>query len=304
MDYSEYHSSDEIDSALAELENQYPDISRRVILGYSQGNRPIWGLKISDNPAVDENEPILYIDAGIHGNEWIGVEVAFFTATYLLENYTSDPKVQNIINQLEIWIVPMLNPDGHHLLEVQAIPEILSIQEIGRKNSFDVFNFMAGTDLNRNFDTRWGDTSDGSSHVPISINYCGERAFSEPETQAIRNLLIRRPPSASIHYHSYGQYIAYPGEDDPDSIYLAQEMANRIHAVNGEAYDVQHTYKSGGEKEWIYDIFSCPSFVVELRPSGTPPGYMLPQSQIEETAEENLAGSLFLMEWIEGHHPL
>ncbi|MBU0993123.1 MAG: zinc carboxypeptidase [Proteobacteria bacterium] len=296
-DYAEYHNYDELGFELADLANLFPSVSRLSTIGHTHENRAIWALKISDNVETDEDEPVVYIDGGIHGNEWIAVEVALFTAKHLLENYESDNRIRNIVNGAEIWIVPMLNPDGHSALEIQSNPELASLQEIGRKNGLDNSEINPGVDLNRNYDSNWGNEDDGTSHTPSSAYYCGEFPFSEPEALAVKDFLDIHPPSASISYHCYGQYIAYAGGTDSNSIYLAENMASLITGVNGVNYDFKHTYKSGGEKEWIYDTFSIPAFVVELRPTAIPPGYMLPAEEIQATVNENLSGSLFLMEW-------
>ncbi len=301
-EYTDYHCYDEISHELIELENLYPSISQLWIIGESHETRSIFALKISDNVESDEDEPVVYIDGGIHGNEWIAVEVAFYTAKHLLENYESDSRIHDIVNGTEIWIVPMLNPDGHNYLSNQLVPELASFREVGRKNRRDNSHRRSGVDLNSNFDSDWGNENEGSSHDPSSIFYCGPFTFSEPETAAVRDLLYEHPPSVSISYHSFGQYIAYARENDSTSIFLAETMAMHIEDVNGMRYDFEHTYKSGGEKEWIYDTFSCPSFVVELRPDSISPGYMLPQAEIQLTAEENIAGSLFLMEWAIDNH--
>jgi len=296
--FTEYHQYDELTSELSQLEDTYPSISKLSIIGQSHETRSIWALKISDNVASDEAEPVIYIDGAIHGNEWIGVEAALFTAKHLLENYESDPIIQNIVDNAEIWIVPMLNPDGHSNLSNQPFPRAASLLEVGRKNRMDTC-CTHGVDLNRNYDSDWGNTAYGASHDPTSMYYCGPNAFSEPETSAVRDLLNANPPSASISYHSYGQYITYAGETDSASIYLAQNMSTLIGAVNGMHYDSRYTQKSGGAKEWIYDTFSCPAFVIELRPDEgcTYPGYLLPHEDIAPTVEESLAGSVFLFEW-------
>ncbi len=300
-DFTEYHDYDEITSELSELEDTYPSISQLSTIGLSYEMRSIWALKISDNVESDEDEPVVYIDGGIHGNEWIAVEAAYYTAKHLLENYELDPRIQNIVDHAEIWIVPMLNPDGHSHLRNNSFPEIASnFFEMGRKNRRDNDCVTKGVDLNRNFDSDWGNKDDGTSHNPLSIYYCGPNPFSEPETSAVRDLLNANPLSASISYHSYGQYIAYAGETDSASIFLAENMSTQMGDVNGVIYDFVHTYKSGGAKEWIYDTFSCPAFVVELRPDegSMYPGYMLPIEEITPTIEESLAGSLFLIEWV------
>lgn len=299
-DYSNYFSYDETRAGLSELPREYPSICELWDIGSSHEERMLIALKITGNTGSDEPKPVIYIEGGIHGNEWISVNVTYHIAKYLLENYASDTTVRKIVDHLEIWIIPMLNPDGHVVLENQTNLDVSSFLEIGRKNRYDGSKLMSGVDLNRNFNSNWGDTADGTSLNPLSPYYCGEAPFSEPETLAVRDLLNRIKPSLTIHYHNYGQHIAYAAENDGESAYLAENMAAAISAVNGVSYAFKHTYKSGGAKEWIYDTFSCPSFLVELRPKTGIPGYMLPESKIEATVKENIEGALFLLSYMSG----
>jgi Predicted carboxypeptidase len=110
---STYHTYDQMKTDLTNLATTYSNIAKLDTIGFSVQGRPILCLKISDNPRTNEKEPKIRIAGAIHGNEWIGAEVSYLYAKYLLENYASNDTVRNMVNNREIYIIPILNPDGH-----------------------------------------------------------------------------------------------------------------------------------------------------------------------------------------------
>ena len=141
-----------------------------------------------------------------------------------------------------------------------------------------------------------------SSQVPSDETYVGPRAFSEPETQAVRDLIACGSFAGVITYHSYSQLILYPwGYTDrpvPDAhdrelmVGLAAEMQTLIRDVHGSVYTPQQSsalYPTAGDTtDWTYGIYGIPSFTIELRPRTVQEGgFILPASQIQPTWEEN-----------------
>jgi len=92
--------------------SDYPDLAVLDTIGYSHDNHLVLALKITDNPHVDEDEPEFFYSAQMHGDELIGQIVMLRLIDYLLSNYNSDPQVQNLVDNVEIWINPLANPDG------------------------------------------------------------------------------------------------------------------------------------------------------------------------------------------------
>ena len=116
-----------------------------------------------------------------HAREWIAVEVPFLLAKELVER-ADDPQIAGWLSKGEVWVAPMVNPDGH---EHSRIDQRLWVTaEATRTGSF-------GVDPNRNYGYMWGilNVPDLRSHVPSDETYVGPRAFSEPETQAVRDLI-------------------------------------------------------------------------------------------------------------------
>jgi murein tripeptide amidase MpaA len=125
------------------------------------------------------------------------VEVPLYVAKHLAENYATDPHIRDLVDQAEVWIVPLLNPDG--------LEYTIHFYRYWRKNMRDNENRTYGVDPNRNYDYMWGNDNEGSSAISSSYVYRGPAPFSEPETQAIRDLFAQRDFQVSINYHNYSQ---------------------------------------------------------------------------------------------------
>ena len=165
-----------------------------------------------------------------------------------------------------------------------------------------------GVDPNRNNGYMWGVLNvNTSSHVPSDDTYVGPRAFSEPETRAVRNLVARELFGGVLPYHSYSQLILYPWgytsspvEDETDLGTMreqAQEMQRLIRGVHGRTYTAQQAselYPTAGDTtDWVYGEYDVPSFTVELRPAtALEGGFILPADQIEPCWEENRPAAL------------
>ncbi|MEO1086099.1 MAG: M14 family zinc carboxypeptidase, partial [Acidobacteriota bacterium] len=113
IDFSNFHSPAEVDAILEELVDEHPTLARLSTIGTSHEGRPIQVLKISDNVHLDETDEddVLFV-AAHHAREWITVEMALYLAEQLLVRYDTDPQLRADIDNLEIWIVPIVNPDG------------------------------------------------------------------------------------------------------------------------------------------------------------------------------------------------
>jgi len=301
--FDAYHSYSEIESGLRSLESS--GIAKVESIGLSVEGRQIWAIKISDEPSVDDQDEPDVLFVGLHhAREWISAEVPYYLAVNLVQNYDSDSTLKALIDNSEIWIVPVVNPDG---LEYSR-----TYDRDWRKNRRDNGDGTFGVDLNRNYGYMWGLDS-GSSGVTSAPDYRGPYAFSEPETIAIRDLISdpSREFQVVLSYHSYSQLILYPwgytDESAPDSSImstLATEMSDLIRNVNGETYTPEQASQlyltSGDLTDWVYGTRKVPAFTIELRPEWWQiiPGFELPESQIIDTCEENWPAALYLIRWV------
>lgn len=306
-DAKAYHTYESIVADTQNLAQKYPNIAKLYNLGKTHQGRDIWAVKISDNVATDETEPVVYIDGGTHGSEWIGSEAAYNVLNHLTNNYGIDAAVTNMVDNAEIWIVPMLNPDGHARVrggnfESEALHQ-------GRKNGRDNGDGTIGVDPNRNFDYNWskGTGKKGGSVKTSSRYYQGPSPFSEPESMAVRDLLLANPPRTSIHFHSFAQTIPYPYGNgnaalDAEIVNLANGISDAIKSVNGITYQPVKKNSNAGGAGWVYSHFSVPAFTIELRPSSRLGyGFALPASEIQKTLNESLQGVLYMINWAMTH---
>jgi carboxypeptidase T len=292
-----YHSAETLEQDLRQLAESQPEIAELREIGRSVENRPIWALRLGEQRASEHK--LLFMGCH-HAREWVSVEVPYLLAEHLVNN-ADQPPVRQWLQRGEIWVAPMVNPDGH---EFSRSPET----RLWRKNRRTNFDGSIGVDPNRNYGYMWGTLNiNTSSHVPSDETYVGPRAFSEPETRAVRNLVARELFRGVITYHSFSQLILYPwgytSQPIPDAsdlstmTKLAKRMQQLIRGVHGITYTPQQSSQlyltAGDTTDWTYGEYGIPSFTIELRPDSVQHGgFILPPGQIEPTFEENLPAAM------------
>ncbi len=167
-------------------------------------SRPIFHVKISDNPNTDEAEPEVLYTAIHHAREPLSMSQLIFYMWYLLENYNSNPEIKYLVDNTELFFVPCINPDGYIHNETTN-PNGGGMH---RKNRRNVGTSNKGVDLNRNYSYGWGTT--GVSFVQNDDTYPGTGAFSEPETQAMKWLVENHDFISAFNAHTYGNMLLYP----------------------------------------------------------------------------------------------
>jgi carboxypeptidase T len=273
--YEGFHTYAEVAADVAATAAAHPDIASAFSIGKSYKGRELWAVKISDNVAVDENEPEVLYDGGTHADEHMGVEMTLKIMHWLVNGYGTDGRITNIVNGREIWIVFLVNPDG-------AEYDILGARfHHWRKNRQPTPGTTAiGTDLNRNFGYRWG-LEGNTSKNPFAITYRGPRAFSAPETRAMRDFLAsrvvggRQQIRAAITFHEFGRlvmwpygytYVDIPGDMTRDDHAALVALGKRMAATNGykpeQASDLYLT--SGTTRDYEYGMYRIFSYTFEL----------------------------------------
>ncbi|HEY0638652.1 MAG TPA: M14 family zinc carboxypeptidase [Pseudonocardiaceae bacterium] len=302
-----YHNEAETNAELQQMEIDHASIARRFAIGTSYEGRTIWGIKISDNAAADENEPEVLFFANQHAREHLTTEQALYIANQLTNSYGSDSRITNLVNTREFWIIPMFNPDG------SSYDIATGSYRSWRKNRQpNAGSTAVGTDINRNWGYQWG-CCGGSSGSTGSETYRGPFAWSTPEVQRLRDFILSRRVGGvqqikvAIDIHSYSELILWPfgyrtadtGADmtlDERNTFatIGQQMA----ATNGytpeQASDLYIV--DGGSIDWMFhdqDIFA---FVFELYPVGGA-GFYPPDEQIAPQTARNREAILMLSEY-------
>ena len=189
------------------LQAQYPSLmSPKTSLGLSLEGRDIWMWKVSDNPNLDEAEPEVLVDGLHHAREPMTIMAACWLAKTLCENYGVDPEATALVDERELFIVPMVNPDG--LVWNQTTNP--GGGGLWRKNRRPNADGSVGIDLNRNYGYQWGLDNQGSSPTPSSQTYRGTAPFSEPETLAMKTFAESRNLNVGYSMHSYSNFFFIP----------------------------------------------------------------------------------------------
>ena len=300
--YEGYHSYTEVAAETAAVAAAHPDIATRFSIGTSYQGRQLWAMKISDNVNVDENEPEILFDAGHHADEHMGTEMTLRIMHWLVDGYGTDPRITNIVNTREIWIVFLVNPDG-------AEYDISGGRfHSWRKNRQPTPGSTSiGTDLNRNYSYRWGTPGNTSSN-PAAGTYRGPAPFSTPEDRAMRDFIASRVVNgrqqirAAISFHESGRLVMWPygytSTDVPSDMTVDDHAAliaigKHMAATNGykpeQASDLY--LDSGTSRDYLYGMYRTFAYTFELSIKAYPD-----DSMIASETGRNKEAVLYLME--------
>ncbi len=300
-----YYTFAEIVANLDSMFAQYPNIiTQKYSIGTSQQSRTIWAVKISDNPNINENEIKVGYDALVHAREPQSMASMMYYMWYLLQNYGTDPEVTYLVDNRELYFVPCFNPDGYEYNRTTNP----SGGGMWRKNRRINGDGSYGVDLNRNFGFAWGYDNIGSSNIPGDETYRGPSAFSEPESQAVRNLALLKNYRTHFNLHSYQNAFLYPwgyiDQQTPDSL-TYREFASDMASYNGFTYGTSGEilgYQSNGSvRDWMYGEQTAKQktfgYTVEIGSSSD--NFWPPQSRIFPLAQAMLRPNLYNA-WVAG----
>ncbi len=244
----------EVVAKLDSIRTEYPNlVSQKFSIGSSYENRTIWAVRITKNPDAPTGRPEVLYHALIHAREPVSMENQLYYIYWLLENYGIDPMATYILNNREIYWVPVFNPDGYVYNEPGG--------GFWRKNRKPCGS-GTGTDLNRNFGIYqfWNSTNGGSSTSCGSDTYRGSSPFSEPESQAIANFVNSRNFKAGLGAHTYGNYLIKPWawidptptpDDDKFNVFLADATIYNHYTTGTPLQTVGYRVR-GSADDWYY----------------------------------------------------
>ncbi|TKJ40106.1 hypothetical protein CEE37_10240 [candidate division LCP-89 bacterium B3_LCP] len=303
-DMGGYHTWSEAIDEIYQIHLDHPDITTEPFsIGQTIEGREMYVIKISDNPEIDEDEGEAFFNALIHAREPIGVELALGLVNHLTDQYGSDPYITDLVDNREIFVLPVFNVDGYVYNETTNP----SGGGMWRKNRRDNGGGIYGVDLNRNFSFDWGYNNIGSSPSPGSATYRGTGPFSEPETENVRQFCNEHNFAINLNIHSYSNLMMYAwsgphrGFTPEDALFAA--ISTTMIQWNGYPFGTgwQVLYEMNGEaNDWMYGEQSekprILSWLFEVGSSFWPA-----PSQIPGLVAENLQPCLYLIEQAQYH---
>ncbi|MEE9554675.1 MAG: IPTL-CTERM sorting domain-containing protein [candidate division Zixibacteria bacterium] len=299
LDMGGYPTFAEAIDIMDSLHNRFPMIvSSKWSIGTTWDDNNLWVFKISDYVNSDDDEPEVFYNSLTHAREPIGMTWLLHFAGWLCENYGFDPVATEIVDNRELFFLPVFNPDGYEYNR-QTSP---NGGGMWRKNRRDNGDGTYGVDLNRNWGYMWGYDNIGSSPDTYSETYRGVWAFSEPETQAVRDFIISRSFSFIVNSHAYGEYLLYPwGYDDiytPDHDFFTSigDSASTLTGYQrGTAWELLYN-TNGDANDWDYgEQIDKPLIFCMLPETGSSfDGFWPQESRIPELNEQMLPLGIYI----------
>jgi hypothetical protein len=271
-----YRHLQDYNRELIALTRQHPDLTRPLVLpNRSVEGRKIRGIEITTNAGKRlDGKPVMLMVGAHHAREWPSAEHTMEWAYELLTTYKSSARTRRIVSNVRTIVVPVLNPDGFRVSREAepvtgpgqfdyeykrkncSISEFMPEQYLGGTCADNPAGPFRGTDLNRNYPGFWG--GPGASPLWSSETYRGDGPGSEPETDAMRQLISRRQVTNLITNHTYSNLVLRPpslfstGYTPDEDVYreLGERMTAHNDYTNQAAFQLYDT--SGSLEDWSY----------------------------------------------------
>lgn len=242
----EYHNYQQIIALMDSLATALPNLVKKTVYGQSVQGRQLAALTITQSVNQHNSRPRVAFDGNIHGDEIGGGENMIRFARWLCQQYPINPTITNLLNTREVWIFPLVNPDGR--------------VNMSRYNS-------NGVDLNRDAGYLWD--GEGSSPGP----------FSQPESKAVRQMFYNNPFNIHVTYHSGIELFLYPWyfrtdpcPDNSQVVTLANVYVSNSGYTNLPSGPGTSLYPTtGSTAESFYGVMGSHGIVMELSTNKQPP---------------------------------
>ncbi|XP_077479886.1 carboxypeptidase A6 [Stigmatopora argus] len=287
-DYEVYHSLEEIQRWMFEMNATHSDLLDMFSIGKSYQGRPLYVLRLGKR--TRQHKKAVWIDCGVHAREWIGPAFCQWFVKEALNSYLYDSGTRRLLNQLDFYIMPVFNVDGYHFS--------WTTDRFWRKTRSKNPKFHCrGVDANRNWKVKW--CEEGASSHPCDDTYCGPYPESEPEVKWVAKFLRKHKKrvKAYISVHAYAQMLLYPYSYKyaaiPNFSCVESAARNAVTALYS-AYGIKYRYgpasttlyvSSGSSIDWAYRNGIPYAFAFELRDTGYF-GFLLPETLINPTCTE------------------
>ncbi|MBI5215227.1 MAG: T9SS type A sorting domain-containing protein [Ignavibacteriae bacterium] len=303
-----YYTYNEVKQQLDTMQLLYPNfITVRESIGTSNEGRALWAVKISDNPNQTEtNEPEVLYTALHHAREPEGMMTVLYYMWWLLEHYGTNTTATYLVNQRQLWFIPVVNPDGY-VYNQTTNPGGGGFWRKNRRNNGDG---TFGVDPNRNYgpEYMWNSSNNGSGTNPADDTYRGTAPFSEPENQSIKKFMEHHTIRTALNYHTFGEYLIYPWgfltRESADSIVFREfafDMTAENRYLTGTDLQTVHYGTRGNSDDYMYGDVSKPITYAMTPEVGT--SFWPSTSLILPFAKENLNSNINIA-YVAGKYPV
>lgn len=312
-----YFTYNSMTTLLHELADQYPDIVHLESIGTTYQGRSIWMVKLSKNASVEEDQPGILLMGAHHGDEKPSYEAVIFFIRFVVEMYyengsinpnsvinqdlidqlydehsgimqedLSAERVREIVNNTQIYCIPMVNPDG-----VVANTRKNRVPNYGPDGKSEVITSY-GVDLNRNYGFRWFLPYIFKENYYFewltndrSYIFRGTHPFSELESTAVKNFVESKNIAISLSYHDWGEWMVFPWMHSSAwvpherlfrsigyNMSRINEYELRIHGQYGEREYLIPRFMGtvGSSENWLYARQNILAYTIELCPYRSP----------------------------------
>jgi carboxypeptidase T len=270
---ADYTDPQELSAFMDQVVAAHPDLATKVILKNTlfEGQKQ-YAVHITKDVALPNDRPSFLFDAQHHAREVMTPEIARDFIDYLTSRYATDAQVRRWVDNINIWIVGSVNPDGAMY--------VFTTDTTWRKNRHP----SCAVDNNRNYPALWG-SCNGSSTSCSAETYRGTSAGSEPETQGLMQLTSDTRPLFALSYHSYGEYLMYSyGCNDPDERPALDDVAQGLNSILENDNGVTGQYATGptwstiyladgGSIDTQYNLYGAYSYVIEVNNGSVSGGF-------------------------------
>jgi carboxypeptidase T len=292
-----YHSYRSLDEEFGEYASKYPGRVEKLSVGKSFEGRELWALKIGTAGSTPLAK--VAVVGGHHAREWASVEIPIRFVEDVLTS--TEARLSDLVNGIEFWVLPMVNPDGHTFSVDYRRGWRKSRSP--HRDSGGILRY--GVDLNRNYPV--GFRSGMTSDVVDNATYGGPWPFSEPETNSLGNLCKEQKFSGIISFHTFGDEILYPWAHLPPSrtgaeIDVVRDVARRMaEAINqgDKVYNAIQAYghydlEVGGDLcDWVFKELGGIAITVELEAGNY--GFTPPSTELGNIYDQFRPGLWYFM---------
>jgi glucan-binding YG repeat protein/murein tripeptide amidase MpaA len=252
---------------IREFQSNYPGFIKTEIIGQSVDGRNLYAIKIG------KGEKEIFINGAHHAREHMTTNVLMemldqYAKTYAFNGTFNGYKVRELLDQVSIWFVPMVNPDGVMLVQEGANttknPQyVLSLN--GNKTDFSTWKSnVRGVDLNRQYPADWNLIT-GDTGKPGPSNFKGYQPLSEPEVKAIATFTQAHQFKIAVSYHSSGRILYWEYKQSAADRQRDYQIALKYANLTGYSLMYQGAYPIyGGFSDWFIQETRMPGFTPEI----------------------------------------